>query len=70
MLFHFSSVLPTIFFPSHRQLFHVTTVEIMESGEGGMIPMAMTIINPQKEYWLSLGIEPVTSCSQVLYATD
>ena len=27
----------------------------MESGERGMTPVAMTIINPRKEYWLSWG---------------
>ena len=34
----------------------------------GMNPDAMTIINPQKEYWP--GIEPAASCSQVCSATD
>ena len=27
----------------------------MDSGEGVINPVAMTIINPQKEYWLSRG---------------
>ena len=27
----------------------------MDSGERGMNPVAMTIINPRKEYWLSWG---------------
>ena len=31
-----------------------------------MNPVAITFINPKKEYWPSLGIEPVT-CSQVPY---
>ena len=43
---------------------------VMESSERGINPVAMTIINPWKEYWASRGIEQATSCSQVLYATD
>ena len=35
----------------------------MDSGERGMNPVAMTIINPRKEYKPSLWIEPATSCS-------
>ena len=35
-----------------------------------MNPVAMTIINPRKEYWPSRGIEPVTSGSQVRNTTD
>ena len=50
-----SSVLCTIFFPSHWLLFHVTTVKAMDSGERGMNPVTMTIINPWKEFWLSRG---------------
>ena len=34
----------------------MTIVETMDSGERGMIPVAMTIINPRKEYWLSRGL--------------
>ena len=30
-------------------------VEATDSGERGMNPVAMTIINPWKEYWSSLG---------------
>ena len=39
----------------HRLLSHITLVEITDSGERGMNPVAMTIINPQKEYWPSRG---------------
>ena len=35
--------------------FHLTIVEKMDSCERGMNPVAMTIINPQKEYWPSNG---------------
>ena len=43
----------TICFPSHFLLSHTTIVETMNSGERGMNPVAMTIINPRKEYWPS-----------------
>ena len=33
----------------------ITIVETMDSRERGMSPVAMTIINPQKEYWPSKG---------------
>ena len=42
----------------------------MDSFERGMNPAEMTMIDPWKEYWPGRGIEPTTSCSQVLYATD
>ena len=35
--------------------FQITIVETMDSGERGMNPVAMTIINPRKEYWPSRG---------------
>ena len=36
--------------------------------ERGMNPVAVTIINPRKEYWPSCGSnqQPATSCSQIL----
>ena len=49
----FQPVLRTIFFPSHWLLSHITIVETTDSGERGMNPVAMTIINPQKKYWSS-----------------
>ena len=49
-------VLRTIFFPSHWLLSHITIVETADSGERGMNPVAMTIINPRKEYWPSRGL--------------
>ena len=33
----------------------LTVVETTDSGERGMNPVAMTIINPRKEYWLNRG---------------
>ena len=48
-------VLRTIFFPSHWLLFNITIVETTDSGERGMNPVTITIINPQKEYWPSRG---------------
>ena len=39
-----------IFFPSHWLLSHVTIIETTDSGERGMNPVAMSIINPRKEY--------------------
>ena len=51
----FQPVLNTIIFPSHWLLSHVTIVETTDSGERGMNPVAMTIINPRKEYCPSRG---------------
>ena len=42
----------------------------MDSDERGMNPVTMTIIKPWKIVWPSPGIDPATSCSKVLYATD
>ena len=42
------------FFLSHWLLFHITIVETTDRGERGMNPVAVTLINPQKEYWPSL----------------
>ena len=35
--------------------FPLTIVETTDSGERGMNPVAMTIINPQREYWQNWG---------------
>ena len=51
----FKPILHTIFFPSHWLLSYIIIVEKKVSGERGMNPVAMTIINPRKEYWLSRG---------------
>ena len=51
----FQPILHTIFFPSHWLLSQITIVETTRSGERGMNPVAMTIINPQKEYWANRG---------------
>ena len=42
--------LRTIFFPSLWLLSHITSVETQESGDRGMNPVAITIINNWKEY--------------------
>ena len=47
--------LKTVFFPSHWLLSQITIVETTDSGERGMNPVTMTVINPRKEYWLSWG---------------
>ena len=47
-------------------LSQITIVETIDGGEIGLNPVAMTFINPQKVYLDKLGIEPVTSWSQVL----
>ena len=49
----FQQVLRTIFFPSHCLLSHITIVDTMDSSEREMNPVAMAIINLQKEYWPS-----------------
>ena len=44
-------------------------VETIDSGETGMTPVAMTVINPQKEYWPSRGSNqrpPVLKSAMVL----
>ena len=51
----FSPVLCPTFYPSHWLLSHITIVETMDSGERGMNPVLMTIINPPKKYLLSQG---------------
>ena len=45
----------TIFFATHWLLSHITIVDTMDSEEKVMNPVAMTISDPQKEYWLSYG---------------
>ena len=50
----FLQMLHTIFFPSHWQLSNITIVETMDIGGRGMNPVTMTVINPLKEYLLSL----------------
>ena len=59
------------FFPSHWLFSHITTVERMDSGEIGMNPFAMAIINPRKEYWPSRGSNQRSNPRPpVLNATD
>ena len=43
----------TVFFPCHWLLSHTTIVQTKDSGERGMNPITMTIINPRKKYWPS-----------------
>ena len=63
----------TMFFQSHWLSSHITIVESTTgSSERGMNPVAMTIINPWKEYWPSQGLNlrlPV-QCSLVSNTTD
>ena len=51
----FLPVLRTTSFPSHWLLSHITIVKTTDSCEREMNPVAMTIINPRKEYWPSRG---------------
>ena len=44
-----------MFFSGHWLLSHITIVDTIDSGERGMNPVAMTIINRRKEYWPSRG---------------
>ena len=34
---------------------HISIMEIIDSSERGMNPVTITILNPWKEYWPSLG---------------
>ena len=38
------------------QCTYITIVETTDSGEGGMNPIEMIVINPRKEYWPSRGL--------------
>ena len=51
--FFFYLLLRTIFCPSHWLLSHITNVETIDSGERGMNPVAVAIVNPRKECWPS-----------------
>ena len=42
-----------LFFPSHWLLSDITIIETTDSSEREMNPVAMTIINPRKDYWPS-----------------
>ena len=53
-------VLCSIFFPNHWLLSHINIVKTMDSRERGMNPVAMTIINPWKDYWPSRRFKPAT----------
>ena len=55
-LVFFQPVLRTIFFSSHWLLSHIAIVQTMDSGFRGMNLVAMTIINPRKEYWPNRGL--------------
>ena len=47
----------------------IPIVETMDRGGRGTNPLAMTIINPRKEYWPSQRFEPALSCSKVFHNT-
>ena len=51
----FKPVLRTIFFLKPLATFTQTFFETIDSSERGLIPVTMTIINHQKEYWPSSG---------------
>ena len=57
MGFHdfFLSVSHRVFFPSRWLLSHITIIETSDSGEREMNHVAMTLMNPRKEYWLCRG---------------
>ena len=59
----FQPVLSILFFPSHWLVSNRTIVKTMDSSDGGMNPVTMTIINPWKEYWPSRGLnqQPLVS---------
>ena len=59
--FFFWPVLCTTFFPRQWLLCHIAIVETIDNCERGMNPVAMTIINPRKEY---ARIVPATSSPQ------
>ena len=42
----------------------------MDTDARGINPVAMTIINPRKEYWLSRRFEIAIYCSQAFYRTN
>ena len=61
----FQPVICTKLFPSHWLLSHITIVETTNGGERGINPVAMTTINPCKEYCPSQGSsDPLFSSSQ------
>ena len=51
----FQELLLPVIFPSNWLLSHITIIETMDRSEREMNPVAMTIINPRKEYWPSWG---------------
>ena len=48
----------------------MTIVETMDSGERGMNPVAMTIIDPQKEYWPSQGLNQQPLLKSAMLSTE
>ena len=50
------TITPHTFCPINWLLSHIIIVETMDSGGREMNSVAMTIINPQKEYWPSQGL--------------
>ena len=62
-----SAPIHTKFSLRHWLLCHITINGTMHIGERGMNPVAMAIINSQREYWYSFGIEPATCEESALY---
>ena len=65
----FSPEFCKIFFPRHRLFSHTTIVKTMDTGETGMNPVTITIIDLFKEYWLNQGSTSYLLSLQLLYAT-
>ena len=53
--FHLHSIPHNILFKLLAAFPLLTIVETTDSGDRGMNPVAVTIVNPRKEYWLSRG---------------
>ena len=48
----------------------MTIVETVDCGEGGINSIAMTIINPRKEYWPNRRFEPASPGLKTLQPTE
>ena len=60
--------LHAIFFSSQLLLSHITIIKTMPSGERGMNPVEMTIVDSRKKILAMM--ETMTYFSSVLYATN
>ena len=62
--------LAQLFFPSYWLLSNITIGKRMENVERGINPVATTINKSSERILAETGIEPATSCSQVLNTID